>query len=75
MGAMLFQVHPLNTFQPQEAAEGITYSANELNQYTSISDGAATFEPTFDLAGNQTLVKTATGTRYITVLLKNRLAF
>jgi len=38
------------------------YSANELNQYTAISEnGAAAFVPQFDADGNQTLIKTETG--------------
>ena len=39
------------------------YEANELNQYTAISEnGAAPFVPQFDADGNQTLIKTETGT-------------
>ena len=40
------------------------YIANNLNQYTSISNSASpceTFVPQFDDDGNQTLIKTATG--------------
>lgn len=38
------------------------YTANELNQYTSISEnGAAAFVPQYDADGNQTLIKTETG--------------
>ena len=38
------------------------YEANELNQYTSISEnGGAPFVPQFDADGNQTLIKTDTG--------------
>ena len=49
----------------QQATEGndiTVYDANELNQYTSISEnGAAAFVPQFDADGNQTLIKTETG--------------
>ena len=41
-----------------------TYTANNLNQYTSISNSAASageFIPQFDDDGNQTLIKTSTG--------------
>ncbi len=38
------------------------YEANELNQYTSISEnGGAPFVPQFDADGNQTIIKTDTG--------------
>ncbi len=43
-------------------ASRTVYSANELNQYTAISEnGAAAFVPQFDADGNQTLIKTETG--------------
>ena len=55
-----------------EGNESSIYEANELNQYTSIADGADTIEPQFDLAGNQTLVKTSTGTWHISYNAENR---
>ena len=55
-----------------EGNESSIYEANELNQYTRIADGADTFEPLFDLAGNQTLVKTSTGTWRATYNAENR---
>ena len=52
------------------------YVANSLNQYTSISNSAPyageTFIPQFDLDGNQTLIKTATGTWSVTYNGENR---
>ena len=46
-----------NRAMAQEAAETATaYTANNLNQYTAVGD----FTPTYDAAGNQTSVKTAT---------------
>ena len=43
-------------------ASRTAYTANELNQYTSIQDNEdAAFVPVFDADGNQTLVKTSTG--------------
>ena len=49
----------------QQATEGndiTVYDANELNQYTAISEnGASSFVPQFDADGNQTLIKTETG--------------
>ena len=43
-------------------ASSTEYTANELNQYTFISEnGAAAFVPQFDADGNQTLIKTNTG--------------
>lgn len=44
------------------------YTANALNQYTAIGD----FEPTYDDAGNQTLVKTSTGIWAVTYNAENR---
>ncbi|MBQ8124537.1 MAG: RHS repeat protein [Kiritimatiellae bacterium] len=56
-----------------------TYVANALNQYTSISNLAAsalsageTFIPAFDLDGNQTLVRTSTGDWQVTYNAENR---
>ena len=52
-----------------ERGTNTCYSANALNQYTSISnlcDSASLreeFTPQFDLDGNQTLIKTSTGIR------------
>lgn len=46
----------------QELAEETTYDANNLNQYTAISQGIEVpFIPEYDEAGNQTLLQTATG--------------
>ena len=53
----------------QEITEEITnYTANNLNQYTAIGD----FAPTFDAAGNQTLVKTTTGIWTVAYDAENR---
>ena len=55
-----------------------TYTANNLNQYTSISNSAASalsageFIPHFDDDGNQTLIKTATGIWSVTYNGENR---
>ncbi len=38
-----------------------TYTANGLNQYTNIVEGAGGFLPQFDDDGNQTLIQTSTG--------------
>lgn len=49
------------------------YDANALNQYTSISlNGAPAFEPQFDADGNQTLIKTSTGSRSVVYNAENR---
>ena len=43
-------------------ASSTEYTANALNQYTSISEnGDSAFVPQFDADGNQTLIKTETG--------------
>ena len=44
------------------------YTANELNQYTAVGD----FTPTFDADGNQTLVKSSTGTWEVNYDAENR---
>ena len=49
-------------------AEGKTYTANSLNQYTAID----TFEPQYDADGNQTLIKTSTGIWAVTYNAENR---
>ncbi len=54
------------------------YSANSLNQYTSISNSATSalsageFTPTYDDDGNQTLLKTSTGIWSVTYNGENR---
>ena len=49
-------------------AEGKTYTANELNQYTAID----TFEPQYDADGDQTLIQTSTGIWSVTYNAENR---
>ena len=55
-----------------------TYIANSLNQYTSISNSALSatpreiFTPTFDLDGNQTMIRTSTGDWQVTYNGENR---
>ena len=49
-------------------AEGKTYVANALNQYTKIDD----FTPQYDADGNQTLIQTATGIWHVTYNAENR---
>ena len=49
-------------------AEGKTYIANNLNQYTKIDD----FVPQYDADGNQTLIKTETGIWSVVYNAENR---
>ena len=49
-------------------AEGKTYTANNLNQYTAIDD----FAPEYDADGNQTLIKTETGIWSVVYNAENR---
>ena len=49
-------------------AEGKTYTANNLNQYTAIDD----FAPQYDADGNQTFIKTDTGTWSVLYNAENR---
>jgi len=54
-------------------ASRTTYTANELNQYTSIQENEeASFVPTFDADGYQTLVKTSTGIWSVQYNAENR---
>ena len=61
-----------------ERGTNSVYTANQLNQYTSISNFAssaffaADFTPQFDDDGNQTLIKTATGVWSVTYNGENR---
>ena len=61
-----------------ERGTNSVYAANNLNQYTAITDVAAaptpsqTFNPQFDDDGNQTLIKTATGIWSVTYNGENR---
>ena len=49
-------------------AEGKSYTANNLNQYTAIDD----FVPKYDADGNQTLIKTETGIWAVVYNAENR---
>lgn len=51
----------------------ITYDANNLNQYTAITEGGGEpFPPEFDADGNQTLIHTETGVWEVTYNAANR---
>ena len=52
----------------RNVAEGKTYTANALNQYTKIDD----FTPQYDADGNQTLIQTSTGVWHVTYNAENR---
>ena len=56
----------------QEAAEGITYAANELNRYTRISTDGENYTPEYEADGNQTLVQISTGIWHVTYNAQNR---
>ena len=57
-----------------EFGTNTTYTASALNQYTSINpvNPVENFNPEFDLDGNQTLLKTATGIWHVTYNAENR---
>ena len=51
-----------NRITAQNNATATSYQTNLVNQYSSIAaQGQATFTPAYDAAGNQTLIRTATG--------------
>ena len=57
----------------QEIAEELTYTANNLNQYSRIEESGETpFVPQYDSNGNQTLIKTATGVWAVAYNAANR---
>ncbi len=56
-----------------ELTDTTAYATNALNQYTTITEGEeAPFAPTYDAAGNQTKIKTATGIWNVTYNAENR---
>ncbi|MGN0855285.1 MAG: RHS repeat-associated core domain-containing protein [Kiritimatiellia bacterium] len=67
-----------NRLSSAEPGKTLEYIANNLNQYASISNSVPsvppceTFNPVFDADGNQTLVKTSTGTWSVEYNAENR---
>ena len=64
-----------NRLSSLDLGEAREYTANSLNQYTSISNSvpsAGDFTPQYDLDGNQTLIKTSTGVWAVTYNGENR---
>ena len=66
-----------NRESSSERGTNSVYTANILNQYTSISNSLSTFQPStfqpvYDDDGNQTLIKTATGIWSVTYNGENR---
>ncbi|SEH91561.1 RHS repeat domain-containing protein [Akkermansia glycaniphila] len=52
-----------NRITAQNNATATSYEANLVNQYSKITtQGAGAFTPAYDAAGNQTLIRTASGT-------------
>ena len=62
-----------NRITATKGNESTTYTANALNQYTSIQENEeAAFTPLFDAVGNQTRVKTETGIWEVIYNAENR---
>ena len=62
-----------NRLTAAEAGNATSYTANELNQYTSILENEeAAFSPLFDADGNQTRIKTETGVWDVAYNAENR---
>ena len=62
-----------NRLTATEAGNATSYTANELNQYTSIQENEeAAFTPVFDANGNQTCLKTETGIWDVVYNAENR---
>ena len=62
------QTYAYDDIGNRTTAEGKTYTANNLNQYTKIDD----FVPKYDADGNQTLIKTETGVWSVVYNAENR---
>ena len=62
------QTYAYDDIGNRTTAEGKTYTANNLNQYTAIDD----FAPQYDDDGNQSLIKTETGTWSVVYNAENR---
>lgn len=62
-----------NRKSAEEVTKELFYSADSLNQYTSIQEGEGEpFIPSFDADGNQTLVETSTGIWEVAYNAENR---
>ena len=62
-----------NRVSAVEGEDSTVYTANALNQYTSIQENTdEAFQPEFDADGNQTRVKTSTGIWSLTYDTENR---
>ena len=61
-----------NRIESLDLGTNRTYTANALNQYTNIVEGAGGFLPQFDNDGNQTLIRTSTGDWSVTYNGENR---
>lgn len=61
-GSITYQYDNIgNRKTARELEEGISYGANQLNQYTDIIKTGTSFQPSYDADGNQTRIKTSTG--------------
>ncbi len=60
-----------NRNSASEAGTQLAYTANALNQYSTVTETEA-FTPTYDADGNATLIKTATGTWSVSYNGENR---
>ena len=62
-----------NRMTAEELSDEIAYTANNLNQYSSIEKNSGTpFVPTFDDDGNQLTIQTTTGVWNVTYNAENR---
>ena len=56
----------------RELEEEVSYNTNQLNQYTDVTREKELFTPSFDVDGNQTRIKTATGIWEVSYDANNR---
>ncbi len=61
-----------NRITAQENTAQVTYTTNDLNQYTQIDTNGNDFTPEYDADGNQTLIQTTTGIWHVTYNAQNR---
>ncbi len=61
-----------NRITAQENTAQVTYTTNDLNQYTQIDTNGNDFTPEYDADGNQTLIQTSTGIWKVQYNAQNR---
>ncbi|MGN0885218.1 MAG: RHS repeat domain-containing protein [Candidatus Spyradosoma sp.] len=61
-----------NRVSAEEAGTSLAYATNALNQYSGIVASPLTFAPSYDVDGNQTLIRTSTGMWHVVYNAESR---